>query len=89
MNATKTELRFFTVPEWEKEEAYLRQRHQEGWRLVRVTFPGLYHFQRDFLFHAVCQTDGGFWCEVDQLGNRLRGFSLGAAFQIFSHGNQG
>ena len=46
MTTTKTELRFFTVPEWEKEEAYLRQRHQEGWQLVRVTFPGLYHFQR-------------------------------------------
>ena len=56
---------------------------------IRQNIPGLYHFQRDFLFHAVCQTDGGFWCEVDQLGNRLRGFSLGATFQIFSHGNQG
>ncbi|XCP83530.1 DUF2812 domain-containing protein [Roseburia hominis] len=46
MKDTKTEFRFFTVPEWKKEEEYLRQRHKSGWKFVRVTFPGMYHFEK-------------------------------------------
>lgn len=41
----KTELRFFTILEWKKEEKYLQKRHSEGWKFIGVTFPGLYHFE--------------------------------------------
>lgn len=41
-----TELRFFTIPEWKKEEQYLQKKHHEGWRFTGVTLPGFYHFER-------------------------------------------
>lgn len=42
----KTEIRFFSVPEWRKEQDYLRERHQNGWKFVKVNFPGIYHFEK-------------------------------------------
>lgn len=45
MKNTKTELRFFSVPEWKKEEAYLREQHKNGWKFVRVSGLGVYHFE--------------------------------------------
>lgn len=44
MKDTKTEFKLFTVPEWEKEEQYLREQHKNGWKFVNVNFIGLYHF---------------------------------------------
>ena len=44
MKEKKTELRIFTIADWEKEERYLRKRHQEGRKFVNVSLPGLYHF---------------------------------------------
>lgn len=46
MRDTKTEFRFFTIPEWKKEENYLREQHKNGWEFVNVTFIGLYHFKK-------------------------------------------
>lgn len=46
MKNTKTELRFFSVPEWKKEEAYLRQQHQKGWKFVKVSGFCVYHFEK-------------------------------------------
>ena len=43
-NGTKTELRIFTIADWEREQEYLRKRHREGWKFVRVDLPGIYHF---------------------------------------------
>ena len=57
MKSQKTEFRFFTVPEWEKEQDYLRRRHQEGWRFVRLNFFGLYHFERCAPEDVVYQLD--------------------------------
>ena len=37
MKNTKTELRFFSVPEWKKEETYLREQHKNGWKFVKVS----------------------------------------------------
>lgn len=31
MKHTKTEIKFFSVPEWKKEEDYLREQHKNGW----------------------------------------------------------
>lgn len=46
MKNTKTEFRFFTVFEWEKEQKYLQRQHKKGWRFVKVNFIGLYHFEK-------------------------------------------
>lgn len=44
MKDKKTELHFFTIVEYEKEQEYLQKMHQKGWKFVDVTFPGFYHF---------------------------------------------
>lgn len=44
MKEKKTELHFFTIVEYEKEQEYLRKMHQKGWKFVDVTFLGFYHF---------------------------------------------
>lgn len=46
MKNTKTEIRFFSIPQWKKEENYLREQHQNGWKFVRVNGVCLYHFQK-------------------------------------------
>ena len=46
MKDTKTEIRFFSVPQWKKEEQYLRDRHNDGWEFTGVGFPGVYHFRK-------------------------------------------
>lgn len=46
MKNTKTEFRFFSIPEWKKEERYLREEHKNGWKFVKVNGLCLYHFQK-------------------------------------------
>lgn len=46
MRETKKELKFFTIPEYRKEEEYLSKMHAKGWRLTRVSWPGVYHFEK-------------------------------------------
>lgn len=42
---TKKIFKFFTIFEHEKEEDYLREMHRSGWKFVRVTGLGIYHFE--------------------------------------------
>ena len=42
MKEKKLEARIFTIADWQKEEQYLRKRHKEGWKFVRVNLPGWY-----------------------------------------------
>ena len=42
---TKKEFRYFTIFNHEKEEEYLRKQHQHGWKFIRVTGLGMYHFE--------------------------------------------
>ena len=46
MKQTKTEIRFFPIPAWKKEENYLRKQHQNGWEFISVNGLCLYHFRR-------------------------------------------
>lgn len=46
MKNTKTEIKFFTIPEWKKEEQYLREQHKNGWAFVEVNGFCQYHFKR-------------------------------------------
>lgn len=41
---TKKEYKFFSILEHKKEEAYLRRQHNSGWKFVKVTGFGTYHF---------------------------------------------
>ena len=46
MKDTKTEMKFFPIPQWKKEEEYLREQHKNGWEFVAVSGFCLYHFKR-------------------------------------------
>lgn len=46
MKDTKTEWKFFSIADWEKEEQYLRRQHQNGWKFTGVSFLMAYHFVR-------------------------------------------
>lgn len=43
---TKKELKFFSIWRYEKEQEYLRTMHKSGWKLVRITGIGVYHFEK-------------------------------------------
>lgn len=45
MKNTKTQIRFFSVTDHEREQEYLRRMHREGWKVVRVGLPCFYHFE--------------------------------------------
>ncbi len=42
----KTFVRFFTIADYEEEEAWLREQHRAGWRLVRTIIPCFYIFEK-------------------------------------------
>ena len=42
----KKEFRFFTVPQWKKEEEYLRLQHKMEWKFVHVSGIGCYYFEK-------------------------------------------
>ena len=46
MKGKKTEMKFFPIPQWKKEEMYLREQHRKGWRFVKVNGLCLYHFEK-------------------------------------------
>ena len=46
MKNTKTLFRFFTLFEYEEEEAFLEKQHKEGWKVVSFKLPGLYKFEK-------------------------------------------
>lgn len=46
MKDTKTEIRFFSIAEWKREEEYLRQQHKSGWEFVSVNGLCVYHFRK-------------------------------------------
>lgn len=46
MKNIKVEIKFFSVPNWKKEEKYLQQQHARGWKFVKLNGLGLYHFEK-------------------------------------------
>lgn len=46
MKDKKTEFRYFTISEYEKEQEYLQNQHRKGWKLVRIGLVGFYHFEK-------------------------------------------
>lgn len=41
----QTKIRFFTIADYEEEEAWLREQHKAGWKLTRVSIPCFYYFE--------------------------------------------
>ena len=42
----KVVFKYFTIFEHEKEQDFLRKMHKSGWKFVKVTGIGLYHFEK-------------------------------------------
>lgn len=45
-NDKKMSFRIYTIMDYEKEEKFLREQHKKGYKLVKWTFPGFYHFEK-------------------------------------------
>ena len=46
MKNTKTVFKFFTLFEYEDEEAFLENQHKNGWKVVSFKLPGFYKFEK-------------------------------------------
>ena len=44
MSERKREVKFFSITDYDKEAEYLSKMHQEGWKLLSITFFGVYNF---------------------------------------------
>lgn len=53
----KKQFRWFTIFAYEKEQEYLREMHKAGWKFIRVTGFGMYHFERCTPADVVYQLD--------------------------------
>ena len=54
MKDKKITFKYFSIAEYEKEEAYLRKMHQQGWKLVKISLRYLY--VRAYIFEK-CQPE--------------------------------
>ncbi|MGN0483739.1 MAG: DUF2812 domain-containing protein [Lachnospiraceae bacterium] len=57
MSETKTQFKWFSITEYEKEADYLTSMQKSGWKFTKVTFPGRYHFERCTPEEMVYQLD--------------------------------
>lgn len=46
MSDKKKKIAFFTIPEYKKEEEWLREKHRSGLKLVKATLPCFYTFEK-------------------------------------------
>ena len=46
MNNRKTEIRFFTIADYEEEEVWLHNQHKNGWKLSRMILPCFFIFEK-------------------------------------------
>lgn len=57
MAETMRKLRFFTIPQWEKEANWLRRMHRQGWKLTGIFGSCVYKFERCTPEDVVYQLD--------------------------------
>lgn len=57
MRETKMKLALFTVPEYEKEQEWLAKQHKAGWKLISVSAPCFYTFEKCVPEDVVYQLD--------------------------------
>lgn len=53
----KKQFKWFTIFEYEKEQEYLRQMHKSGWKFLKVSGLGVYHFEKCTPQDVVYQLD--------------------------------
>ncbi len=46
MENTKKEFKWFNITQYKQEEEYLSSMHRNGWKFIKVVFPGLYYFRK-------------------------------------------
>lgn len=46
MEKRSKEFKWFTIFDYEKEQEYLRNKHKDGWELIKAQCPGIYYFQK-------------------------------------------
>lgn len=46
MSERKLKIRFYTIADFSEEEIWLREQHKAGWKLVRMTPPCFYQFEK-------------------------------------------
>ncbi|MGN1442834.1 MAG: DUF2812 domain-containing protein [Acutalibacteraceae bacterium] len=44
--ADKKQFKYFSIFDYEKEQEYLRNMHKSGWKFLKVTGLGMYHFEK-------------------------------------------
>lgn len=49
--------KYFSIFEYEKEEQYLREMYKSGWRFLKVTGLGVYHFEKCIPADVIYQLD--------------------------------
>ena len=54
---TKKEFRYFSIFNHEKEQEYLQSQHKQGWKFLKVTGVGMYHFEESKPEDVVYQLD--------------------------------
>ena len=54
---TKKEFRWFNIFQYENEQEYLRTMHRAGWKFIKVTGLGTYHFEECTPEDVVYQLD--------------------------------
>lgn len=54
---TKKEVKFFNIVQYEQEADYLRKMHKSGWKFVKMTGIGMYHFEECIPEDVVYQLD--------------------------------
>ena len=88
MKTTKTMFRIFTIADYEQEEQFLRQQHQNGWKLKRITAFGFYHFEactpEDVVYRLDFRTKGTDWDSYFQLFSDY-GWEYFSAFQEWNY----
>lgn len=55
--ADKTEMKYFTLSEYEEEEQYLNQMAWRGYLFEKVTLPGVYHFRKTAPVNMIYRLD--------------------------------
>lgn len=53
----KKQFKWFTIFEYEKEQDYLQEMHKSGWKFLKVTGLGMYHFEQCIPQDVVYQLD--------------------------------
>lgn len=57
MKQQKKEFKFFTIADYEKEQDYLREMHNHGWKFMKVSGLCMYHFEECEPMDVIYQLD--------------------------------